>query len=36
MRLRFGECVFDADARQLLRAERSVAVSPKAFELLAS
>jgi DNA-binding winged helix-turn-helix (wHTH) protein len=34
MRLRFGDCVFDADARQLLRADRSVAVSPKAFELL--
>jgi DNA-binding winged helix-turn-helix (wHTH) protein len=34
MKLRFGDCVFDADARQLLRAERSVAVSPKAFELL--
>ena len=34
MRLRFGDCVFDADARQLLRAERSVAVSHKAFELL--
>jgi DNA-binding winged helix-turn-helix (wHTH) protein len=34
MRLRFGDCVFDADARQLLRADRPVAVSPKAFELL--
>jgi DNA-binding winged helix-turn-helix (wHTH) protein len=34
MRLRFGDCVFDADARQVIRAERPVAVSPKAFELL--
>jgi DNA-binding winged helix-turn-helix (wHTH) protein len=34
MRLRFGDCVFDADARQVMRAARPVAVSPKAFELL--
>jgi DNA-binding winged helix-turn-helix (wHTH) protein len=34
MRLRFGDCVFDADAREVVRAGRPVAVSPKAFELL--
>ena len=34
MRFRFGDCVFDADTREVLRAGRPVAVSPKAFELL--
>ena len=34
MRLRFGECVFDAETREVFRAGRPVAVSPKAFELL--
>ncbi|MET0619079.1 MAG: FHA domain-containing protein [Thermoanaerobaculia bacterium] len=34
MRLRFGDCVFDADTREVLRGGRPVAVSPKAFELL--
>jgi DNA-binding winged helix-turn-helix (wHTH) protein len=30
----FGDCVFDAPARELVRAGRPVALSPKAFELL--
>jgi len=30
----FGECVYDADTRQVLRSGRPVEVSPKAFELL--
>ncbi len=34
MRLRFGDCVFDADTREVSRGDRSVAVSPKAFALL--
>jgi DNA-binding winged helix-turn-helix (wHTH) protein len=34
MRFRFRDCVFDADTREVLRAGRPVAVSPKAFELL--
>ena len=34
MRLRFGDHVFDSDTREVLRAGRSVAISPKAFELL--
>ena len=34
MRLRFGDCVFDADTREVLRAEKPVHVSPKAFALL--
>ncbi|HJZ75149.1 MAG TPA: winged helix-turn-helix domain-containing protein [Vicinamibacterales bacterium] len=33
-RLCFGECVFDGDSRELLRANRSVPLSPKAFQLL--
>jgi DNA-binding winged helix-turn-helix (wHTH) protein len=32
--LRFGECVFDPEARTLWRAGRRVPLSPKAFELL--
>jgi len=36
MRLRFGDCEFDPDARELRRAGRRVALSPKAFELLAA
>ncbi len=35
MRLRFGDCVFDAEARQLRRGPELVALTPKAFELLA-
>jgi DNA-binding winged helix-turn-helix (wHTH) protein len=35
MRLRFADCVFDADTREVRRRERPVPVSPKAFELLA-
>ena len=34
MSLRFGECVFDADSRQLHRAGKPVALTPKAFQLL--
>ncbi len=34
MRLAFGECVFDSDARELARNGRTVHVSPKAFLLL--
>ena len=34
MRLRFGECVLDTDRRQLTRADREVALTPKAFRLL--
>src|SRR5262245_46462598 len=34
MRLRFGDCVFDADTRELFRADRPAAISPKAFALL--
>jgi DNA-binding winged helix-turn-helix (wHTH) protein len=34
MRLRFADCVFDSDTRQLLRSGRSVAVPPKVFRLL--
>jgi DNA-binding winged helix-turn-helix (wHTH) protein len=34
MRIRFGECVLDTDTRQLLRDEKEVHLSPKAFELL--
>jgi DNA-binding winged helix-turn-helix (wHTH) protein len=36
MRLRFGDCVFDSDTREVFRAERPVRVSPKAFALLAA
>ena len=34
MRLRFGDCVLDTDRRQLTRADRAVALTPKAFRLL--
>jgi DNA-binding winged helix-turn-helix (wHTH) protein len=34
MRVVFGDCVLDTGTRQVLRAGRSVRVSPKAYELL--
>ncbi|HXY38044.1 MAG TPA: winged helix-turn-helix domain-containing protein [Vicinamibacteria bacterium] len=34
MRLRFGECVFDPEARELHRAGEAVALTPRAFTLL--
>ncbi len=34
MKFRFGQCVLDDGARQLLRGEEPVHVSPKAYELL--
>ena len=34
MRLRFGDCVFDGDTREVFRGEQPVAISPKAFALL--
>jgi len=34
MRLRFADCVFDSDTRQLLRSGRTVPVPPKVFRLL--
>ena len=34
MRLRFGDCQFDADTREIFRAGKPVHVSPKAFDLL--
>ena len=34
MRLRFGDCVFDSDTREVFRGDRAVALSPKAFALL--
>src|SRR5262245_48557009 len=34
MRLRFGDCVFDRDTRQLLRGGEPVATPPKVFQLL--
>jgi DNA-binding winged helix-turn-helix (wHTH) protein len=34
MRLRFGECRLDTDARQLFRTGNAIPLSPKAFELL--
>src|SRR5262245_50832971 len=34
MKLSFADCAFDSDARELLRAGRRVALSPKAFALL--
>src|SRR5215470_12287427 len=34
MRLRFAECVFDGDTREVFRGGRPQAVSPKAFALL--
>lgn len=36
MRLRFADCVFDADTREVLRDGRPVHVSPKAFALLSA
>jgi DNA-binding winged helix-turn-helix (wHTH) protein len=36
MRLRFGDCVFDPDTREILRGGQPVHVSPKAFALLAA
>ena len=35
MRLRFADCVFDSDTREVLRAGKPVHVSPRAFALLA-
>ena len=35
MRLRFGDCLFDSDTREILRDGKPVHVSPKAFALLA-
>ena len=34
MRLRFGDCVFDGEARTLTRAGQPVGLSPRAFQLL--
>ena len=34
MRLRFGDCVLDTNRRQLTRADREIALTPKAFRLL--
>ena len=34
MKLSFGDCVFDSDARDVVRAGRPLAISPKAFALL--
>jgi DNA-binding winged helix-turn-helix (wHTH) protein len=34
MRIRFEDCVFDSDTRQVLRGGRAVSLSPKAFHLL--
>ena len=34
MRVRFGECVFDSEARELTRRGAAVQLSPKAFQLL--
>ena len=35
MSVRFGDCVFDLEARELWRGRERVALSPKAFALLA-
>ena len=35
MRVRFGECVFDSEVRQVTVAGRAVGLSPRALELLA-
>jgi DNA-binding winged helix-turn-helix (wHTH) protein len=35
MRLRFGDCVFDREARELMRGGTPVELTPKAFQLLA-
>jgi len=34
MRVHFGDCVFDSETRELIRAGRPAAVPPKAFQLL--
>jgi DNA-binding winged helix-turn-helix (wHTH) protein len=34
MRVRFGDCVFDSETRELTRDGRAVRLSPKAFQLL--
>jgi DNA-binding winged helix-turn-helix (wHTH) protein len=34
MRIRFEDCVFDSDTREVLKGERAVSLSPKAFHLL--
>src|SRR6266496_1250501 len=34
MRIRFGECVFDSDTREVLRGGRALSVGPKAFQML--
>jgi DNA-binding winged helix-turn-helix (wHTH) protein len=34
MRLRFEDCVFDSDTREVIRGGRAVPLSPKAFHLL--
>lgn len=34
MRIRFGDCTFDSETRELLRRGKAVHVSPKAFRLL--
>ncbi|HET7291436.1 MAG TPA: FHA domain-containing protein [Vicinamibacteria bacterium] len=34
MKLRFGDCVFDADARRLERSGKPIELTPKAFALL--
>ena len=34
MRLRFGDCVFDSDTREVLREGRAVPMPPKVFQLL--
>jgi len=34
VKLRFGDCVFDGEARQLRRGPELVALTPKAFELI--
>lgn len=36
MRLRFGDCEFDSDTREVFRGGRRIHVSPKAFSLLAA
>jgi DNA-binding winged helix-turn-helix (wHTH) protein len=35
MRLRFGDFVFDSDTREMIRGDEPLAISPKAFTLLA-
>jgi DNA-binding winged helix-turn-helix (wHTH) protein len=34
MRIRFEDCVFDSDTREVIRGGRTVSLSPKAFHLL--